>query len=243
MGFQVIDQGIRFPLTAGIFTTPPRRVERLQHTAKDKRVEENKDNLQEREQREKEKQKPHSSSTLMYQKTEYPHQRNSFHANQIMSSPVVTIQPDTRLDEAWEIIKEQRFRHLPILTPDKKLAGIISDRDLLREATQSKASENKQPVNTPVQKSYEADAHYADAGFYQEGIYTFSKNKTVLDICKTRILTATPDTELREIAKILIEEHIGSMPIVDENNHLLGIITRSDVLRTIVANGAIDLLI
>lgn len=96
MGFQIIDQGTRFPLTAGMFTTPPRRVERLQHTAKDKRIEENKDNLQEREQRENKKQKPRSSSTLMYQKTEYPHQRNSLHANQIMSSPVVTILPDTR---------------------------------------------------------------------------------------------------------------------------------------------------
>ena len=243
MGFQVIDQGIRFPLTAGIFTTPPRRVERLQHTAKDKIIEENKEYLQEKEQQQKKTQKPRSSSTLMYPKAEYPQQRNSFHANQIMSSPVVTILPDTRLDEAWKIIREQRFRHLPILTPDKKLAGIISDRDLLREAAQSEASGNKQPVNTPVQKWYEADAHYTDAGFYQDDIYTFPKKKTVLDICKTRILTATPDTELREIAKILIEEHIGSMPIVDENNHLLGIITRSDVLRTIVANGAIDLLI
>ncbi|TVM01082.1 MAG: hypothetical protein CV080_05975 [Candidatus Kuenenia stuttgartiensis] len=243
MGFQIIDQGTRFPLTAGMFTTPPRRVERLQHTAKDKRIEENKDNLQEREQRENKKQKPRSSSTLIYQKTEYPHQRNSLHANQIMSSPVVTILPDTRLDEAWEIIREHRFRHLPILTPNKKVAGIISDRDLLREAAQSEASGDKQPVNTPAQKWYEADAHYTDAGFYHDNIYTFPKKKTVLDICKTRILTATPDTELREIAKILIEEHIGSMPIVDENNHLLGIITRSDILRTIVANGAIDLLI
>ncbi|MCF6149046.1 MAG: CBS domain-containing protein [Candidatus Kuenenia sp.] len=241
MGFQVIDQGIRVPATPGTFTTPPRKVERLQHITKDKKVERHEEDLQEREQ--KEKQKPQTSRKQIYQKTEYTHQKNSILANQIMSSPLLTILPDTTLNEAWEIIRERRFRHLPILSSDKKLVGIVSDRDLLREAAHIEISREKQSANSFVKKTFETEIKPYNGGSYTEGVKESQKKKTVQDICRTRVLTATPDTNIREIAKILIEEHIGSMPIVDENGTLLGMITRSDVLRTIVTYGALDLLI
>ncbi|MBM4053968.1 MAG: CBS domain-containing protein [Planctomycetes bacterium] len=243
MGFQIIDQGMRVPLTAGTFTTPRRRVERVQYITKDAKVERQADDFPGQEQREREKQKPQNLPKQVYQKTEYPQQRNSFQADRIMSSPVLTVLPETRLDEAWEIIREQRFRHLPILTSDKKLVGIISDRDLLREAAHREIARDIPPAGHHVQKVSGTGEKANDGRSNTDNNKPSSSKKTVLDICKRRILTATPDTELREIAKILIEEHIGAMPIVDENGNLLGMITRSDVLRAIVVYGVIDLLI
>ena len=43
-----------------------------------------------------------------------------------------------------------------------------------------------------------------------------------------------PETEIRLIADVLIKERIGAMPIVDEKEKLVGIVTRSDILRTVV---------
>lgn len=50
----------------------------------------------------------------------------------------------------------------------------------------------------------------------------------------TRVVTASPDTTLREIARALLDYRIGAMPVVDEDQRVIGIITRSDVLRSIV---------
>jgi len=56
-----------------------------------------------------------------------------------------------------------------------------------------------------------------------------------------KVLTATPETQIREIARVLIEQRKGVMPIVDANAHMVGIITRSDILRTIVNQAPLEL--
>ena len=49
-----------------------------------------------------------------------------------------------------------------------------------------------------------------------------------------QVLTAHPDTEIRTIARVMFEERIGAMPIVSEAGTPVGIITRSDILRTVM---------
>ena len=55
------------------------------------------------------------------------------------------------------------------------------------------------------------------------------------------VITATPDTRIREIARLLIERRIGAMPIMDKYDNLVGIITRSDVLRAVVNHAPLEL--
>ncbi len=136
--------------------------------------------------------------------------RRSLVAKQIMSSPVLTLSIDATFEKAWKLIVDYRFRHVPIATEGDKLFGILSDRDLLREA----------------------------ALLTQDG---FREETNIRSIIKTNVLTASPDTEIKKIAQLFFDERIGSMPIVDEDGKLLGIITRSDILRTIVNQAPIEL--
>lgn len=53
-------------------------------------------------------------------------------AEQIMSSPVVTLSLDNSVAQAFKFFDEHKFRHIPVTTSDYKLQGIISDRDILR---------------------------------------------------------------------------------------------------------------
>ena len=133
-----------------------------------------------------------------------------------MASPVVTLPRKPPMAEAWELIRAKRFRHIPILSREKELIGIISDRDLLREAG-----------------SICSTVHRQDK--------TGQEQMTIQGMIKRKVLTASPDTGIREIARILFEERIGSMPIVDDNGSLVGMITRSDILRTLVNNAPLDL--
>ncbi|NRB38512.1 MAG: CBS domain-containing protein [Pseudomonadales bacterium] len=56
----------------------------------------------------------------------------------------------------------------------------------------------------------------------------------VKDFMINKVLTCTVDTDVSELAKTLLEQHIGALPVVDERGLLVGIITRSDVLRVVL---------
>jgi acetoin utilization protein AcuB len=122
-----------------------------------------------------------------------------------MKKPVITLSPGTPLPEAWDLIQERRFRHVPVVNKEGKLIGILSDRSILKEVA---------PFNKRKNHKFE--------------------EVTVEDIMSQPVLTAHPNTDINFIAKIFINERIGAMPVIDEDHKILGIITRSDILRTIV---------
>jgi acetoin utilization protein AcuB len=57
----------------------------------------------------------------------------------------------------------------------------------------------------------------------------------------SQVLTAHPDTSIRDIARVFFEERIGAVPIVDRGETLVGIVTRSNILRTILNSAPLEL--
>ena len=127
-------------------------------------------------------------------------------ARDVMSSPVATLPDEASVAEAWQFIQEHTVRHVPVVSEDGTIHGIISDRDLLRDAVADAISLEARPLT----------------------------DRLVKDLVSPRLLTAGPDTDISQIARVLYEEHVGSLPIIDENKNLVGLITRSDILRAIV---------
>ena len=117
---------------------------------------------------------------------------------------------------AWQLFRESRFRYVPIINNQHKLVGMLSDRALLRYAATTGQVPPYADNSVPAQTSIES-------------------------IIKLNVITATPDTRIREIARLLIEKRIGAMPIMDKYDNLVGIITRSDVLRAVVNNAPLEL--
>jgi len=131
-------------------------------------------------------------------------------AEQIMTSPVLSLPHTCTIEEAITFVSNKRFRHVPIVNEDKVLLGIVSDRDLFKHFYQSQMSKDK-------------------------------SKKMIKDLLISRVLTATPDTPIREVAKILFDERIGAMPILDEKDKLVGLITRSDILRALINKAPLEL--
>jgi acetoin utilization protein AcuB len=131
-----------------------------------------------------------------------------------MSSPVITLPITASLSQAWDVVHSKRFRHIPILGADESVAGILSDRDLLRgtmEAFLAGTTWSTKQVESPIR-----------------------------NLVSHPVLVAAPDAELRAIARVLLEERIGALPIVSEAEGLVGMITRSDILRVMVAHPDFD---
>jgi acetoin utilization protein AcuB len=131
-----------------------------------------------------------------------------------MSSPVVTLPVTASLSQAWEMVHSKRFRHIPVLGADDSVAGILSDRDLFRgtmESVLSGTTWSTKQVESPIR-----------------------------NLVSHPVLVASPDAELRAIARVLLEERIGALPIVSEAGGLVGMVTRSDILRVLVAHPDFD---
>jgi len=138
-------------------------------------------------------------------------------AKDLMTQPVVFLTPEDTVADAWDLVRGRRFRHVPILAGMegadlRRLVGIVSDRDLLRVA----GTPDHRPIDTVGERSLRT-------------------------LMKSPVFSALPDTPLRDIAKVMFHEHIGAMPICSEGGDLVGILTRTDVLRSLLVHGPLDL--
>lgn len=129
-------------------------------------------------------------------------------ANEIMSSPVDVLPPSASIAVALTIFHDKGFRHLPVVSPERGLVGILSDRDVLRYMSGITSTYNK------------TTAHDATG--------------MVSALMTSNVLSATSDTDVRYIARLFVENRIGAMPVVLENGNLTGIITRSNILDAVM---------
>jgi acetoin utilization protein AcuB len=124
---------------------------------------------------------------------------------QIMRKRVVTVTSHTTIGEALSLLRGNRIRHLPVLE-DGQLVGIVSDRDL-RDALPSTLCKHD-------------DDHEV-------------LHKSVREIMQEKVVTAHPLDFIEDAAKTIYEHKVGSLPVV-EGGRLVGIITESDILNSLV---------
>jgi len=122
-----------------------------------------------------------------------------------MVTPVITVTPDTLIDDALRTMHQRHIRRLPVVD-NGKLVGLVT-RHGLRGAVPSSA------IPLSIWGTH----------------YQLSKMK-VRDVMITDVITVTPDTTIEE-ASALVEKHkIGTLPVIDERKNVVGIITRTDLL-------------
>lgn len=127
-----------------------------------------------------------------------------YHASEIMSSPVITIGPEDSAYNAWIRFMEKKLHHMPVVSEDGKIIGIISDRDFLKKFVISS-------------KKVETSGDFL-----------------VKDIMSTDVIAANILTDIRRIARAMLDHHISAMPVIDDSGLPAGIITRTDILYAII---------
>jgi len=159
----------------------------------------------------------HSGSAIQsYHDTEQLPQSNPvLTASQIMSSDVTILNPHDSITDAIKLFKRTKLRHIPIITSNRRVVGILSDRDILHYLSRT-------------------------SNDYTQQKSTVGNHDEIKRLMKSKVLTASTDTDVRFIARLFVEQHIGAMPIVTEGN-LVGIITRSDVLGAVMRNFILEL--
>jgi acetoin utilization protein AcuB len=127
-----------------------------------------------------------------------------------MSSPVVTVTPDTSFQDALKLMRDHRFRRLPVIDKKDELVGIVSERDLLHASPSSATSLS-----------------------VWELTYLLSKIQ-VREIMTKDVSVATPEMPIEDAAHLMVSHKIGGLPVIDEHNQVVGMITETDVFKTFV---------
>jgi len=134
--------------------------------------------------------------------------------------PVCLEQQDT-LAKAIEVMKEGNFRHVPIVDSQKRLVGIVSDRNILRHLSQP-----------PKQKQPD------DEGFRNRLFMVDPKDESLrlllADIMTRGIVKVLPSCGFFNGVSMLLDRRISCLLIVDEKENFVGILTVTDVMRALL---------
>lgn len=128
----------------------------------------------------------------------------------IMTSTVVTIEPQNSVATAIRFMRQGQLRRLPVIE-NGELVGIVTSGDLRRITGLSSI------LNDPSQDNF-LWRHIPVEN-------VMSRNPTTLEV----------DTPICEAARLLVEQKIGGVPIVDQGK-LVGIVTTSDLLATLMVD-------
>lgn len=127
-----------------------------------------------------------------------------------MTPDPITGHPEMSVTDAQDLMKTKGFRHLPILDENDKLVGLITKSSLVSALPSDTSNLSRFEVN-----------------------YILAKIK-VNSIMVEEVVTATPDTPIEIAARMMADNLIGCLPVI-ENDELVGIITDQDLFFTMIS--------
>jgi len=125
-----------------------------------------------------------------------------------MTPAPLTVEPDILISEAREILRSNRFRHLPVIDKDWRLVGMVTDRDI-RSAYPSS-------VLSGEDRRYELE----------------QVSKTpVSEIMSTDLVNLLPHSTIDDALLLLEKKRVGAIPVLDEKGVIVGIFSMRDLMR------------
>jgi len=129
----------------------------------------------------------------------------------IMSKNLFLVYPTTPVTDAQDLMRREHLHHLPVIDEKtRKLVGIVSEKDILYASPS--------PASTL-------------------DVYEMTKllsRLTVSKVMSKKVQTAKPKDIIEEAARKMVDNNIGCLPVIDEDNVPLGIITETDVFRLFI---------
>lgn len=143
--------------------------------------------------------------------------------SQFMIKDVIYASPNQTIKEVMQLLVEKRIGGVPIVNENNQLVGIVTDGDIIRSI---------KPI----------DRQLVDLLFYitvlqGHNLETRIKDTidlSILTIAKKRgIVTVGIDDDLEKVVSIFSTHHFKKIPVIDDENRVVGILSRGDVLRTV----------
>lgn len=142
-----------------------------------------------------------------------------------MSKNVVTVTEETTVQELALLLTEKNISGVPVVDNNGKLIGVVTESDLI--------DQNKK-VHIPTIVSVLDSFIYLESPDKMEQEMLKIAGSKVADIFTKKAKTVTPETELDELATIMSEKNIHTLPVVEDGD-IVGIIGKRDIIKTIIS--------
>jgi WS/DGAT/MGAT family acyltransferase len=142
------------------------------------------------------------------------HDRPQTTVGDLMTTEAIAIAPHDTLATAWLLMRERRIRHLPVIARHGRLVGLVTHRDLLG-ASQSSLTIRR-----------------------EDDRIRFLGATPVSEIMETHLSTARRAELAGEAGARMVRQKIGCLPVVEDDDRLVGIVTEEDFLRWATAHMA-----
>jgi CBS domain-containing protein len=142
-----------------------------------------------------------------------------------MTSDVVTVTPDTSVDEVARLIWEHKIGSVPVVE-NGHVVGIVTDYDLITRETD---------YDAPVFFSF-LEAYFRIPGTGDEEQLRRILAISARQLMSSPAVTVGPDDTVQDVATLMYDKRLNALPVVDDDNALVGIVTRADIVRLMVAD-------
>lgn len=127
----------------------------------------------------------------------------------LMSKKLITLSMDATLSQAKDIFENKNIHHLLITDDGGLLAGVMTDRDLYKHLSPTVGTNQETHRDTALMQ------------------------KKLHQIMARNLITSQAQQSLNEAVLLFYDNHISCLPIIDEQNKAIGIITWRDILKVL----------
>jgi CBS domain-containing protein len=128
---------------------------------------------------------------------------------EVMTSPVVVVHPETPIKEVATLLVTNGFGAVPVTSADGTPVGIITEADLL-------ALEMTPDPRRHARRDLPEEA---------------ASPRTAADIMAAPVIAARIGTDIADVIRIMRSENVTRMPVLDDDSRLVGIVSRSDLVK------------
>ena len=143
---------------------------------------------------------------------------------EIMNKYPITVGKEEQLTEVAKLMVKHNLTAISVVDDNNKLIGIISEGDLLYKKVR--------PHSPHYINILGANIYYGGIGEYDAQFKKLVATK-VEEIMTTEVITAYADAEVEVTVGAMVEKHLKNLPIVDDAYHLVGMVSRHDIMKLI----------
>jgi predicted transcriptional regulator len=143
-------------------------------------------------------------------------------AKDIMTSEVITVQMQTTVNELAEILWKNRIGGAPVLDDDGRVVSVVTENDLIDQSKK---------FHIPTMISLLDSVIFLESSKKTEKAIKKMAGNTVQDICSKELVSVSEETRLDEIATIMANKKVHTLPVMQEDS-LVGVIGKSDIIRS-----------
>ena len=144
-------------------------------------------------------------------------------AKDIMTQEVITVKETTPVSEVAQILTEKHISGVPVLNPNHEVVGIVCESDIIDQTKR---------VHLPTVVNLMGYIVFLESGKKFEKELKKMIGLIAADIMTREVKTVTPETSLEEIATLMAEFRVHSIPVLD-GKKLVGMIGKKDIVRSL----------